>query len=82
VAAQTQELIQQAARNMGFSSMPLPQQHASIQSDQAAAATPGVGTDPATAAAVAARQKMYTASVEAYKTDPWNAALDRGVIQQ
>lgn len=82
VATQTQALIQQAAHNMGFASMPLAQQRASIQADQSAAATPGVGTDPATAAAVAARQKMYTASVEAYKTDPWNAALDRGVIQQ
>ncbi|WP_321814576.1 MULTISPECIES: hypothetical protein [unclassified Paraburkholderia] len=82
VAGQTQELIQQASRNAGFASMPLPQQRASIQADQSAAATPGVGTDPATAAAVAARQKIYTASVEAYKTDPWNAALDRGVIQQ
>lgn len=82
VEANAQDLIAQASKNAGFASFPLAQQRAAIQADQTAAVTPGVGTDPATAAAVAARQKIYTASVEAYKIDPWNAALDRGVIKQ
>jgi len=81
LAAQTQELIAGSARNAGFSTLPVPQMRAAIQSDQAAANTPGVGTDPAIAAAVKQRQQIYTASVEAYQKDPWNAALDRGVIQ-
>jgi hypothetical protein len=54
---------------------------AAIQADETAANTPAVGTDPATAAAVKQRKQIYTASVEAYQKDPWNAALDRGVIQ-
>lgn len=81
LAGETQMLIAQAAKNAGFSTLPLPQMAAAIQTDQQAANTPGVGTDPATAAAVKQRQQIYTASVEAYKKDPWNAALDRGTIQ-
>ncbi|AET91082.1 hypothetical protein BYI23_B004750 [Burkholderia sp. YI23] len=81
-AADTQRLIAAAGQNAGFSSLSLPAMRAGIQKDQSEANTPGVGTDPLTAAAVKQRQQIYTASVEAYKTDPWNAALDRGVIQQ
>ncbi|RKR42663.1 hypothetical protein [Paraburkholderia sp. BL17N1] len=81
LANQTQELIAGAAKNAGFSTLPIPQMRAAIQADQQAANTPGVGTDPAIAAAVKQRQQIYTASVEAYQKDPWNAALDRGVIQ-
>lgn len=81
LGAETQQLIAQAAKNAGFSTLPLPQMQAAIQADQQAANTPGVGTDPATAAAVKQRQQIYTASAEAYKKDPWNAALDRGAIQ-
>jgi len=81
LAGQTQELISNAAKNAGFSTLTIPQMRATIQQDQSAANTPGVGTDPATAAAVKQRMQIYTASVEAYQKDPWNAALDRGVIQ-
>lgn len=81
LAGQTQELISGAARNAGFSTLPVPQMRAAIQADESAANTPGVGTDPATAAAVKQRKQIYTASVEAYQKDPWNAALDRGVLQ-
>lgn len=81
VAGQTNELIQQAAKNAGFSSLPLAAMRTAIQADQTAANTPGVGTDPLTVAAVKQRQQILTASEQAYKTDPWNAAQDRGVIQ-
>ncbi len=81
LAGQTQELIAGSAKNAGFSTLPVPQMREAIQADQTAANTPGVGTDPAIAAAVKQRQQIYTASVEAYQKDPWNAALDRGVIQ-
>lgn len=80
VGADTQQLITLAGQNAGFSSLSLPAMQAAIQKDQGAANTPGVGTDPLTAKAVKARQNIYDASVEAYKKDPWNAALDRGVI--
>jgi hypothetical protein len=82
VAADTQRLITAAGQNAGFSSLSLPAMRAAIQKDQTDANTPGIGTDPLTAKAVKARQQIYDASVEAYKKDPWNAALDRGVIQQ
>lgn len=82
VGVDTQNLIKSAAQNAGFASLPVAQQRSAIQRDQSAANTPGVGTDPATAAAVKQRQQIYTASVEAYQKDPWNAALDLGVITQ
>ncbi|SDI65390.1 hypothetical protein SAMN04487926_12159 [Paraburkholderia steynii] len=82
LAGQAQELIKSTASNAGFSTLPLPQMRAAIQADQKSANTPGVGTDPVTAEAVKQRQQILTASETAYKTDPWNAALDRGVIQQ
>jgi hypothetical protein len=78
----TQSLIAGAAKNAGFASLPLSKMREAIQNDQSAASTPGVGTDPATAALVKQRQQMYTAANEAYQKDPWNAALDRGAITQ
>lgn len=80
VGADTQQLITLAGQNAGFSSLSVPAMRAAVQKDQSAANTPGVGTDPLTAKAVKARQSILDASVQAYKTDPWNAALDRGVI--
>lgn len=82
VGPETQALISSAAKNTGFASLPVAQQRQAIQADQQDANTPGVGTDPLTAAAVKQRQQILTASEQAYKTDPWNAALDRGVVQQ
>lgn len=81
VAADTQRLISSAAANAGFSSLPLPAMRAAIQKDNSDANTPGIGTDPEKAKAVKTRQQIYTASVEAYQKDPWNAALERGVVQ-
>lgn len=80
VGPDTQNLITASAKNAGFASLPIAQQRQAIQKDQGDANTPGIGTDPLTAAAVKQRQSIYEASVQAYKQDPWNAALDRGVI--
>lgn len=81
VGPDVQNLIKTVATTSGFSSLPLPQMHAAVQANQTAANTPGVGTDPLTNAAVKQQQTMLTAAETAYKTDPWNAAVDRGGVQ-
>ncbi|MDN7495001.1 hypothetical protein QZM89_07370 [Burkholderia gladioli] len=81
VADQTRKLIGVASQSAGFASAPLAQQAATLQKYHAEMVSPGGGTDPDTAAAVKQLDQIHTASVEAYKTDPWNAALDRGAIQ-
>ncbi|ARL48219.1 hypothetical protein BOC50_36515 [Burkholderia pseudomallei] len=79
VAEQTRQLINVAGQRAGFASASLPQQAATLQRYQTEASTRG--TDPDTAAAVKQLEQIHTASVAAYKADPWNAALDRGVLQ-
>ncbi|WP_185634071.1 hypothetical protein [Burkholderia stagnalis] len=79
VAEQTRRLIDVAGQRAGFASASLAQQAATLQQYQTTAAT--TGTDPDTAAAVKQLEQIHTASVQAYKTDPWNAALERGVVQ-
>ncbi len=79
VAEQTRQLISVASQRAGFASASLPQQAATLQRYQTEASTRG--TDPDTAAAVKQLEQIHTASVAAYKADPWNAALDRGVLQ-
>lgn len=79
VAEQTRQLISVAGQRAGFASASLPQQAATLQRYQTEASTRG--TDPDTAAAVKQLEQIHTASVAAYKADPWNAALDRGVLQ-
>lgn len=80
VAEQTRRLVEVAGQRAGFASSTLAQQAATLQRYQTTAAT--AGTDPETAAAVKQLEQIHTASVAAYKADPWNAALDRGVLQQ
>lgn len=79
VADQTRKLIGVASQSAGFASAPLAQQAATLQKYHTEMVTNG--TDPDTAAAVKQLDQIHTASVEAYKTDPWNAALDRGAIK-
>lgn len=79
VAEQTRRLIDVAGQRAGFASATLAQQAATLQQYQTTAAT--TGTDPDTATAVKQLEQIHTASVQAYKTDPWNAALERGVVQ-
>ncbi|MCW3641535.1 hypothetical protein K6Y57_36970, partial [Burkholderia cenocepacia] len=73
------ELIGMASQRAGFASASLSQQAATLQQYQTEAATRG--TEPDQAAAVKQLEQIHTASVAAYKADPWNAALDRGVLQ-
>ncbi|QKM47719.1 hypothetical protein B7760_01743 [Burkholderia glumae] len=79
VADQTRKLIGVASQSAGFASAPLAQQAATLQKYHTEMVTNG--TDPDTAAAVKQLDQIHTASVEAYKTDPWNAALNRGAIK-
>ncbi|MCA8065493.1 hypothetical protein [Burkholderia sp. AU38729] len=79
VAGAVRELIGMAGQRAGFASATLPQQAATLQQYQTEAATRG--TDPDQAAATKQLEQIHTASVAAYKADPWNAALDRGVLQ-
>lgn len=79
VAGAVRELVGMASQRAGFASASLPQQAATLQQYQTEAATRG--TDPDQAAAVKQLEQIHTASVAAYKADPWNAALDRGVLQ-
>ncbi|MBY4723867.1 MULTISPECIES: hypothetical protein [Burkholderia] len=79
VAGAVRELIGMASQRAGFASASLSQQAATLQQYQTEAATRG--TDPDQAAAVKQLEQIHTASVAAYKADPWNAALDRGVVQ-
>ncbi|EED98594.1 hypothetical protein [Burkholderia multivorans] len=79
VADAVRELIGMASQRAGFASASLAQQAATLQQYQTEAATRG--TDPDQAATVKQLEQIHTASVAAYKADPWNAALDRGVLQ-
>ncbi|MDN7454843.1 hypothetical protein [Burkholderia cenocepacia] len=79
VAGAVRELIGMASQRAGFASASLSQQAATLQQYQTEAATRG--TDPDQAAGVKQLEQIHTASVAAYKADPWNAALDRGVLQ-
>ncbi|WP_186156812.1 hypothetical protein [Burkholderia gladioli] len=79
VADQTRKLIGVASQSSGFASAPLAQQAATLQKYHTEMVANG--TDPDTTAAVKQLDQIHTASVEAYKTDPWNAALDRGAIK-
>ncbi|MDI9684315.1 hypothetical protein [Burkholderia cenocepacia] len=79
VAGAVRELIGMASQRAVFASASLSQQAATLQQYQTEAATRG--TDPDQAAGVKQLEQIHTASVAAYKADPWNAALDRGVLQ-
>ncbi|WP_070106319.1 hypothetical protein [Burkholderia plantarii] len=73
-------LIARAGANAGFATLSLPAMRSAVAANEAQ--MNAQGTDPATAAAVKVQHQVYTAANEAYKKDPWNAALDRGAIAQ
>lgn len=75
---QTQELIARAAAGAGFSTLSLSQMRAAVQANEARQNQ--AGTDPLEAAAIKQQKQILTATDEAYKKDPWNAALERGAI--
>ncbi|MCM3060831.1 hypothetical protein M3553_22185, partial [Bacillus subtilis] len=76
--SQAQQLIVRAAAGAGFSTLSVPQMRAAVQANEAKQNQ--AGTDPIEAAAIKQQKQILTASDEAYKRDPWNAALERGAI--
>lgn len=76
--SQAQQLIVRAAAGAGFSTLSAPQMRAAVQANEAKQNQ--AGTDPIEAAAIKQQKQILTASDEAYKRDPWNAALERGAI--
>lgn len=76
-----QKLIAQSAEAAGFASMTIPQQTETLRRYQSSANTPGQGSDPQTMAQIKKLEQIHTAKTEAFKTDPWKAALDYNNIQ-
>ncbi|EML1595536.1 hypothetical protein RVY52_000228 [Burkholderia cenocepacia] len=75
---QTQQLIARAAAGAGFSTLSLPEMRAAVQANEGRQIS--AGTDPVEAAAIKQQKQILTATDQAYKSDPWNAALERGAI--
>lgn len=80
-AADAQKIISNAAESAGFASMTIPQQVQVLRGYQSSANTPGQGSDPQTMAQIKKLEQIHTAKAEAFKTDPWKAALDYNNIQ-
>lgn len=76
-----QELVKSQAQMAGWSSMPLPKQQAELERMRAAGSTLGVGVSPIEQKTYEQLDKSYTASAAAYKANPWQAAQERGVIE-
>lgn len=75
------ELVKSQAAVAGFASKPLPQQAAELERMRAAGSDPGTGVSPIEQGVQNQLSKIYEASVQAYKENPWQAAQERGVIQ-
>ncbi|AYZ97796.1 hypothetical protein DB771_13250 [Burkholderia sp. AU29985] len=75
---QTQGVIKQAAVGASFSTLSVPEMRAAVQANESKQNQSG--TDPLEAAAIKQQKQILTATDEAYKRDPWNAALERGAI--
>ncbi|WP_186206908.1 hypothetical protein [Burkholderia gladioli] len=71
-------LIARAGANAGFATLSLPAMRAAVTANESQMKTQG--TDPVMADAVKVQHQIYTAAVEAYKTNPWQAALTNGAI--
>lgn len=76
------KLVEQQANDAMFATKPLPQQAALLEQMRARGSTRGVGTDPASQKEYERLDRIYTASVNAYKENPWQAAQERGVIER
>lgn len=80
-APAVQELVRSQATVAGFASLPVPQQQALIERRRSAGSTPGIGTDPESEKLTDSMQKITDATAKAYTANPWQAAQERGVIQ-
>lgn len=65
----------------GFASRPIPEQKAIIENARSRGATPGIGSDPASAKALSAMEQMNDKAQAAAKENPWSAAQKYGVIE-
>lgn len=75
-----QELFKRQSQVAGFASQPLSIQRNQLEQMRAAGSTAGVGMSPDDLKQYQQLDKIYTAGVQAYKENPWQAAQERGVI--
>lgn len=75
------ELVQAQSQVAGFAGLSLPQQQAVLERQRAAGSDPNVGVSPIEQKVYEQQKKIFEASTEAYKENPWQAAQERGVIQ-
>lgn len=75
------ELVQAQAQVAGFAGLSLPQQQAVLERQRAAGSDPKIGVNPIEQKVYEQQKKIFEASAEAYKENPWQAAQERGVIQ-
>ncbi|WP_407059341.1 hypothetical protein ACKZDW_04275 (plasmid) [Ralstonia syzygii subsp. celebesensis] len=81
MAGPTQELVKGQAQIAGFASLSLPQQAAVLERGNAAGSDPKVGVNPTEQKVQEQLKRIHDESVKAYKENPWQAAQERGVIQ-
>ncbi|CAJ0800822.1 hypothetical protein LMG18090_04051 [Ralstonia mannitolilytica] len=81
MAGPTQELVKSQAQVAGFASLSLPQQAAVLERGNAAGSDPSVGVSPTEQKVQEQLKRIHDESVKAYKENPWQAAQERGVIQ-
>jgi hypothetical protein len=81
VAPQVLELVKAQKDVAGFATLPLAKQEAEIERMRAAGSDPKSGTNPVAQKVQEQLQRIYDASAQAYKENPWKAAQERGVIQ-
>lgn len=74
------ELVKSQSKVAGFASLSLPQQAAELERMRAAGSTPEVGVSPTEQAVQQQYDKIFAASQQAYKDNPWQAAQARGVL--
>jgi hypothetical protein len=82
-AAQKQflELVKSQAQVAGFASQSLPKQQAELERLRAAGSDPQVGVNATEQKVQEQLVRIHEASVKAYEENPWQAAQERGVIQ-
>jgi hypothetical protein len=76
---QTGVLLEQQASSAGFAAMSAPQRDAQLTKYATEAANPSVGTSPVGTASLAGLQKIDSGIRDAYKDNPWKAAVTYGV---
>lgn len=79
--ADAQALIKTQASGAQFGSQSVPQQGATLERMRAAAANPQIGVDPVESKVLSQYEQIHSAAVDAYKTNPWQAAQAYGVTQ-